>query len=346
MADIIFGRVAAPPIVDRYIPDWQNSAWNNLGQRRGIGVCQHSMIGSLRGTDLWFRNDPPRIAQALTDYGIGGSTDGALDGVIYRWNDPYGIRSGWANGGSDGLEGDGPAFVSTMGINAINRDLVSIERSDGGNINTPMSEKQFESICQLTAYHFDKAGVPYYSFPINPHFGIVTHMLHFEFATKACPFDPVRSNIQVIQDRIREIMKAAQLVEDPVSTPGGEPVPEPEPEQPTKPQPVPAWPNGWTDDALDKKFGQVPEIDLRNGPQNMVVKMRSFNPNGTISRMWVQRAVAANITELNRIPVISHIIRSKSKDGVESWTLTVPRSGYPDWVAFKGDRNQTWIWLQ
>jgi len=82
-----------------------------------------------------------------TAYGVGGSTDGPQwDGVILRWNDPRGRRSAWANGGSDGLEGDGPLFVRTRGVNAINRDLVSIERSDGANPATPVSAKQAESI--------------------------------------------------------------------------------------------------------------------------------------------------------------------------------------------------------
>lgn len=133
------------------------------------------MVGSLWGTDGWFRRGA--ASTGLTDYGIGGSTDGEeWDGVIFRWNDPRGKRatiymkegrylkrkspgaeamtvsanrSGWANGGSDGLEGDGPLFVRTLGVSAINRDLVSIERSDGGDTSTPISVKQFESICAL-----------------------------------------------------------------------------------------------------------------------------------------------------------------------------------------------------
>jgi hypothetical protein len=210
---ITFGKVPHPPFEDRYIPDSQTSAWNDLGPRRALGVCQHSMVGSLIGTDKWFRDgvpSPTHKAKGLTDYGIGGSTDGPLDGVIWRWNDPTGRRSGWASGGSDGLEGDGPAFVAKLGVDAINRDLVSIERSDGGDIATPMSPRQFESICQLSAYWFDQAKVPWDSFPVNPHYGIVTHMLHKEFATKDCPFPAVYDRINEIQDRIRAILKQYQ----------------------------------------------------------------------------------------------------------------------------------------
>ena len=145
---ITFGRVAHPPFRDRLIPNAQTTAWDDLGQRTPVGVCWHTMVGTLWGTDTYFRTGAP----ALTDYGVGGATDGPnWDGVILRWNDPRGRRSGWANGGSDGLEGDGPLFVRTRGVAAINRDLVSIERSDGANPATPVSAKQAESIwCSRT----------------------------------------------------------------------------------------------------------------------------------------------------------------------------------------------------
>lgn len=328
MAELQFGHVVHPPFEDRYIPDSQTSAWNDLGQRNPVGVCQHSMIGTLAGTDKWFRDgvpSPTHKARGLTDYGIG------LDGLIYRWNDPRGRRAGWASGGSDGLEGDGVAFVRTLGVNAINRDLVSIERDDAGNINTPMTPAQFEAICQLSAYWFDQAGVPWDTFPKNPKVGIVTHMLHYEFATKACPFDPVRSNINAIQDRIRAILKAAQVVVIPA--------------EPTPPvEPLPEWPNGWTTDELKKWFGTVQEFDFANPERGF--KMRTFNANGVISNMWVQRAVEEGITEIKRIPKPGFIALSASKDKAPCHTFVVPRSGYPDWVAFRGDGNDSWKWFQ
>src|SRR5690606_35054844 len=121
------------------------------------------------------------------------------------------------NGGSDDLEGDGPAFVRRLGIAAINRDLVSIERSDGGIEQTPMSLKQFEAICALTAHWFDVARVPWDRFPVNPAFGVSTHMLHYEFASKDCPFRPVVSRIADIQNRVRQILKAGQARDTPGS---------------------------------------------------------------------------------------------------------------------------------
>jgi hypothetical protein len=333
---LTFGNVPHPPFEDRYIPDSQTSAWDDLGQRRALGVCGHSMIGSLAGTDKWFRDgvpNPDHKARGLTDYGIGNSTDGALDGVIWRWNDPKGRRSGWANGGSDGLEGDGPAFVRTLGVNAINRDLVSIERSDGGNTETPMSPKQFESICQLTAHWFDQAHVPWDAFPVNPNYGIVTHMLHFEFATKACPFSPVRTRITEIQDRIRTILKAAQVTE-------GEPAPSP-------PAPAPAeWPNGWTTAQLSRQFGTITEVVISKSNAVTDTKQHTFDPKAMLSNMWVQRCAAAAITDVTRMPKPSHFTRTTAKDGTPCLVFVVPRSGYKDWLGFRGDGNSSWIWIQ
>lgn len=334
---ITFGNVPHPSFEDRLIPDSQNSAWNDLGQRRALGVCVHSMVGTLVGTDKWFRDgvpNPTHRAPALTDYGIGGSADGSLDGVIYRWNDPKGHRSGWANGGSDGLEGDGIAFVRALGVSAINRDLVSIERSDGGNINTPLSPKQFESLCQLIAYWSDQAKIPYTDFPLSPAVNLIMYLEHREFATKACPFDPVRGQVVAIQTRIRDILKLAQDVTAP------EPIPEP----PPKPAPTPPWPNGWTDADLDRIFGTLTEVDFTKDP--ITIKERGFSPKGMVSNAWVQRMAEEGITEYKRMPTPTDATIRASKDGYTLHMIVFPRSGRRDWILIKGDGNDAWRWLQ
>ena len=346
---LVFGRVPHPPFVDRLIPSSQTSAWNDLGPRVPFGTCQHSMVGYLWSTDKWFRDDPStgRVATGLTDYGVGGSKDGPeWDGVILRWNDPRGRRAGWANGGSDGLEGDGLPFVRTLGINAINRNLVSIERSDGGDINTPLSPKQFESLCQLHAYWFDQIKVPYTDFPHNVHIAgnIITYLEHWEFATKACPFPPVRTKVTAMQTRIREIMKQYQGEAAPVPTP--EPKPEPTPEPTPTPPVEDQWPNGWTTEELDKHFGELIRIDMRKGFDQMITRETGFNAKGVISNAWVQRCVEDGITKISRMPVPSHQTITQSKDGVVSQLVSFPRSGYDDWIAFKGDGNAGWRWLQ
>ncbi len=340
-----FGNVLHPPFVDRLIPDIQNRAWDNLGPRGPVGVCQHSMLGSLWGTDGYFRRGS--ASRALTDYGIGGVTDGALwDGVIFRWNDPLGRassvqidgqsravsanRAPWANGGSDGLEGDGPAFVRRLGVAAINRDLVSIERSDGGEAMTPMSRKQLESICALTAHWFDQAKVPWDRFPFHPGLGIVTHMLHAEFATKDCPFPPVTSRIGEIQARVRQIMKAGQLQE-------GVPVeaPTPPPEAGERPD-SPWWPQGYDLATLQDRFGALERTNLDGS-----TTLARFDARGVISNAWIARGV-----EEQRRP-------DQLPKALRWWVLEADADQRYDvvtfddrWTLFRPDRAVTWTWIQ
>jgi hypothetical protein len=306
-----------------------------------VGVCQHSMVGTLWGTDDYFRRG--QDSSGLTDYGIGGSTDGAQwDGVIFRWNDPLGRaatadvdgtrsrvsanRAGWANGGSDGLEGDGPLFVRTLGVGAINRDLVSIERSDGGNTNTPISAKQFESICALTAYWFDQAQVPYDAFPLNPRFGIVTHLLHLEFATKNCPFPPVTSRIDEIQARVRQILKTAQTMV-------AEPVPAP-PVRPITPDHA-WWPQGYDLETLAARFGKLPRHNLDG-----TIESFFFDVKGTISNAWVARGVEEQRTA-KQLP-----------RALQWWTLRADSDQVHDlvafddrWILFRPDPTVAWKWV-
>lgn len=271
-APITFLKVPHPPYQDRRISN--NRAWDDLGPRNIAGSCRHSMIGSLSGTDQFFRGDAAKTA--LTDYGIGGSTDGSLDGVIYMWNDPRGRRAPWANGPANDLEGDGQAFVNKKGVNGINRDLVSIERSDGGNTETPMSEKQFESMAQLIAYWADQAEIPWDKFPAHPQLGIVTDMEHWEFGPKECPFTPVRSRTTQIQDRVRAILKQHQTGSS-------------DPTQPPVENPPPGngWPAGMDLSLATALFGQF------TMPDGSKV---GFDPSnkGIVSATWLSRGDAGN----------------------------------------------------
>jgi hypothetical protein len=338
---LIFGNVPHPPFIDRLIPDVDTSAWDNLGPRKPVGVCQHSMVGSLWGTDGWFRRGG--AATGLTDYGVGGSTDGPRwDGVILRWNDPAGQaragvsanRAGWANGGSDGLEGDGPLFVRKLGINAINRDLVSIERSDGGVVATPMSAKQFESICALTAHWFDQARVPWDRSPLNPAHEIVTHFLHLEFATKACPFPAVTRRIDAIQDRVRAILKAGQTL-----PPSQEPAATEPPARPPAPNHR-AWPRGWDEVALARRWGSIPQTEPGGR-----VKPFAWNASHPICNAWVARAAD------ERRPVESDLPRplvwQRIRGDEDQVADLVMFAGSPSrqWALYRPDIHVRWIWV-
>jgi hypothetical protein len=152
---ITFGNVPHPIYQNRII---QNStAWNDLGKRGGKAVVWHRIYGSLWGTDGYFRGEAS--GRALTDYGVGvAATDGAANaGVILMWNDPFGRRAPWASGPVNNPIGDGAKFVNLFGVNAVNRDGVSIEIS-GLNGSTAVDAKARASIVALTAYFADQYG--------------------------------------------------------------------------------------------------------------------------------------------------------------------------------------------
>lgn len=270
-AALVFGRAPHPPYQDRIVGN--SGAWNDLGPRTIVGTCLHSMVGTLAGTDSYFRNEA-RLT-ALTDYGVGGATDGALDGVIYRWNDPKGRRAPYANGGN-GPEGDGPAFIRRYGVSAINRDLVSIERSDGGNVNTTVSPKQFEAIARIMAYWHDQAKVPWSAFPINPAGGVVTQLQHFEFSEKACPFPPVRAITTRYQDRVRAILREYQTGAGPQP-----PTPNPDPVAPSD-----GYPRGMDAELAKTLFGAFVRKMPDGGTQRY-----GFDPSpkGVASAAWLAR---------------------------------------------------------
>lgn len=146
-------KVPYPPYEDRPI-----NPYSKIGNGTNYGICDpvgatfaHSMVGFLSSTDAWFRR---RDVASLTPWGIGGSADGALDGVIYRWMDYGAYRDvqPWSSGpwNAPGY-GDGPAFVARYSVAGINGRAEAIETSDGGNINTPMSRKQWISLIWLSA---------------------------------------------------------------------------------------------------------------------------------------------------------------------------------------------------
>jgi NlpC/P60 family protein/N-acetylmuramoyl-L-alanine amidase-like protein len=201
--DLRFGRVPAPAIVNRvipgdvsggaWVPSGYNSAWDNLGTRTFRGVCIHIMEGTLNGTDNYFRGDARM--RALTDFGIG---KGNL-GEVYQWNTAASARSPWANGAADGQEGDGPAFVKKFGINAVNRDLRSIE-TEGFDADGYVPQRSLDLIVQLVAYLVDQAKIPYTGFPIYN--GLTLVYGHFEFSQKPCPGSFIRSKLPWIIDQV------------------------------------------------------------------------------------------------------------------------------------------------
>jgi hypothetical protein len=250
MAELTFGRVPHPAVTDRYIPDFQNMAWDNLGQRIVRGVVWHRMVGNLWGTDGYFRtfgNAQVTKKGGLTDYGVGvAAADGAAqDGVILRWNDPHGKeravvvngvprkvsanRAGWASGpySASGSFGDGKAFVQEFGVSAINRDQVSIEIS--GQYTTPLSAKSRQAIAQLTAYYADQARIPWNEFPIWPGHNYSFVRWHVEYcgeAHKPCPGKVVRDETNELIRMVKEILRQYQTAAAPPTYVSVKPIPQ------------------------------------------------------------------------------------------------------------------------
>ena len=236
-----FGRVPHPAFLDRPITKPEGVGMDSLGKRSVKGVVLHRMIGTLWGTDSYFRM--PSVG-ALTDYGVGTiGTDGAgSDGTIIRFNDPLGYQSGWASGRVSSPYGDGLAFINKyatndpIGYGVVNRDQASIEIS-GKQYTDPVSDKAYDSVARLIAYWADQYQIPYDQFPIAPQDGFSFVRWHQEFTIgtgKVCPGSVVMDATDALFERVKTILKEYQYVAD-------APAPAPKPEVVTyaKPGPVP-----------------------------------------------------------------------------------------------------------
>jgi N-acetylmuramoyl-L-alanine amidase len=87
----------------------------------------HTMVGFLRGTDAFFRQQG--FVGTESTFGLGGSWDGELDGALWQWQD--------MNRQAD-AQFEGNAYAN------------SVETSDGGHPTSPWTSKQLESLVRLT----------------------------------------------------------------------------------------------------------------------------------------------------------------------------------------------------
>lgn len=210
---LVFGRVPNPNIVNRIIPGdvgggaWvpvgRNSAFDHLGTRSFRGICLHIMEGTLDGTDAYFRNDARM--RALTDFGIGWSVSRNAY-QIYQWNSMASNRAPWASGPATDPEGDGPAFLAKYGVNAVNRDLRSIELA--GRAGQVLPAESITLAVNLMAYLADQAKVPWHEWPYRN--GLPLIYGHWEFSPKVCPGSWVIAQIPSMSDRVGQVLKRYQ----------------------------------------------------------------------------------------------------------------------------------------
>ena len=269
---LTFGNVPHPGYIDiqaEMADKPEGVGWNNLGQRVPKNIALHRMYGTLVGTRIHFGN--PSVA-SLTDYGVGVEpVDGKANaGVIHLYNNPRGYRSGWASGPVSAPYGDGAAFVQKFGINAVNRDCVSVEVS--GYDTTPVDEFAWGELVHLIAYWADQVKIPYSSLPLNPHTGINFIIWHEEFTYgtgKKCPFTYMKENTNRLYQDVKAFLQPYQ--EGTVSGPAKE-----EPKE--EPTPEPTWmpPAPVTELALvdPNNRDEVDSLRLVNGVEFVFVNDR------------------------------------------------------------------------
>lgn len=215
---ITFGRVPVPVHEKRLVLN--SRAWNDLGPRTIRGCVWHRMYGTLWGTDGYFRG--AAVDRALTDIGIGvAATDGgANDGRCFMWNDPRGRRAPWANGPTQNTRDDGKLFVDRYGVNAVNRDLFSIEIS--GNGDTPLSPKARQMVVSWTAYWADQYRVSHETFPAIPGEGGRSFVIwHGEInggKWGTCPGAVVESATNAMIAEVKALLKSYQEAASDVPT--------------------------------------------------------------------------------------------------------------------------------
>jgi hypothetical protein len=221
------GLVSLPRIVNKLIPDTENTAWDDLGQRVVRGFVLHRMERSLEQTD----RDQRAVGNAyslLIETGVAGGElfdfgQDAQGDTVFQWNDPTGApgpgiapnRAGWASGpfsANGDAYGDGLAFVGKYGIAAVNRDQVSWAIS--GTYEDPWTEAAMNVAAQVCAHYAHDYGIPHDRFPIAPQDGVSFIRWHQELcgpAEQACPGEVVISQTDIFIKKVAAILRTAQL---------------------------------------------------------------------------------------------------------------------------------------
>ena len=189
----VFGNVPLPAnFATRLVTN--STAWNDLGKRIPRGIVLHRMLGTLDGTDAYFRTTA--AGTALTDFGVGA-------GKVYQWNDLNGRRAPWASGPADGLKGDAVVFVQKYGIDAINRDCASIEIA--GQYNDPVPDADMARLVELVAWLADAwLKIPAAQWPTTND-GLEAIHFHSDFTSqKPCPGPVVKNALPLLEQMVKD----------------------------------------------------------------------------------------------------------------------------------------------
>jgi hypothetical protein len=307
-------------------------------KNRIVGVCDHITAGNgtIPGYRAFFGTGGERAWDALVDAIIAPNGDAAW------YNYPYddnlgGTRSPWASGGTDGLEGDGPAFIRALGIEAINGRLVSKEHIR--TVGQPIPDAMIDTSGRITAAVMQRAREPWDSYPVNPSAGCVTHMIHSEFTGKGgdgpeeCPGLQFKLEIDPIQDFVRGLLKVAQQTGVNVPTTTAAP---PAPVPPTKPVENPAhdlYPDGMPDYAAARKAFGTGTKHRRDGTDVGF----GFQEKNPVSLAWLARGA----TEMSW-PKIDEWWENVNSNGTVRHMVTFKKAG---WTLINNADRRGWQWL-
>ena len=197
-----------PPIDKRPLPDKIGAGMDRFAFQDTGNTVTHTMVGTLWGTDAWFRRSD---VAAATHYGIGGKLEPDHDGYIIEWINPARDVAPWASGPwrAPG-QGDGGGYVGKFGVAGINGAARSIETS--GQVKTPMTVKQWRALIWLIAAIEHDTG--------NDSERRAWRMEHFEFTRddyKQCPFPRIRNYTSEYHNGVNQIMRHYEGLEAPES---------------------------------------------------------------------------------------------------------------------------------
>ena len=278
---------------------------------RMVGTCDHITEGGGTPEGIYhlFATGGEFAATALTDSVIG------RDGRALILNNPWdpkwgGTRAGWASGGSNGLEGDGPAFVRAFGVEGINSRLFSKEHI--ARTGEKLTDAQLATSVHMSIVTHQRTRTKHELFPVNDAHGVaaVTAMLHMEFATKPCPAQPfIGTYVPVIWEAVKQGLKELQGGAGPV-------------DPPIDPDPA-GLPFGLQWPVLEKLFGRL----TRTMPDG-TVKRYGLNREGVISNAWIGRAVAERGPHGATLPEAREWVTMEQRNWVtfaNGWVLYTPQ---------------------
>lgn len=310
-----------PPMVDLIVPKpYEGAGFDRVSFRRPQirGFCTHITDGggTIESIAQFFGTGGERARDALTDLVIG--RDGRI-GLLNDWRDPNrgGTRAGWANGGTDGLEGDGVAFYRTFPY--INTVLVSCEHI--ARAGEAWTSAQIEASIEIRTAIMQELRIPWDQYPVKAEWGVSSEQQHRNFATKSCPAEPyIGTYDRQIKAAVRERLREWQGG-------GATPVPRPEEEK--------AFTRfGLSLEQVERYWGSMTRVN-DDGTEDEL----PFNPEGPLSLLWLERCDREGVfPEAEEVRTFD----SRLADGKERWA-----TWEGGWVAYLPIDNQRagWKWL-